>query len=56
MKIRTILMIDGLSVIGGGQRVLLDLLPAISDEFKVKVAVPSFGKLSEEIAKMQNVD
>ena len=47
-----LLVLESLSRIGGGQRVLLDLLPALQAHFEVLVGLPGPGPLETELREM----
>lgn len=45
----SILFLESLATIAGGQRVLIDLMPALSECFNVMTVVPSNGPLADEL-------
>lgn len=47
----TILFVDQFSDLGGSQRGLLDLLPALQDDFVARFALPGPGTLTEELER-----
>ena len=48
---RTLLFVDQFSGLGGAQRGMLDLLPALAPDFTVEVAVPGPGPLTAELER-----
>ncbi|MCL5998015.1 MAG: glycosyltransferase [Chloroflexi bacterium] len=53
MRRHHILFLEALPTIAGGQRVLLDLLPALCAEFDVTVAIPGPGPLAEALSELR---
>lgn len=49
---KNILILESLSHIAGGQRVLLNILPYLKDDFFITVAVPSTGTFSRALVEM----
>ncbi len=48
----TLLLLDQFAGLGGGQRALLDLLPALNDRFHPVLAVPAPGPLSQQVSAL----
>lgn len=50
---KNILILESLSHIAGGQRVLLNILPYIKDDFLITVLVPSAGAFSDSLKELE---
>src|SRR5579871_3065458 len=48
---KRVLVVDQFSDLGGSQRALLDLLPALRRDFQVHFALPGSGALTDELER-----